>query len=337
MKKAFVQINLDAILYNYRHLVCQYHKPVIAVIKDNAYGMGAIQVAHQLKNEPGIIFAVKDFDEAIELRNAKISNDILVLGVFEKKDLDLALHYRLTVVVHTLQQLEDLKDSYLPFHLKINTGMNRLGLSVDDFNLAYQTINENQNQYQLKGIMTHFATADLHHQQYHLFVETLKKIDRSDLMIHCLSSNSLFEEDFTTHLRVGIKLYGFSERSSLYKSALELYAPIVYKTSVKKGSFVGYDFNYQVPEDGFLYVLPLGYSNGWGRFVKSYAYLNDVYLVQAGNISMDYSVYYTQEDIKKDTILELIGMHIPLEHLTDLNRISLYQMLTNLRVERYYL
>lgn len=337
MKKAFATINLDAILYNYRHLVCKYHKKVIAVIKDDAYGLGKIQVSNKLKNEPDIIFAIKDIDEAIELRHANITNDLLVLGIFEKRDLDLAIHYKLTLICNSLEHLEMLKDTSIPFHLKINTGMNRLGLSIDNFNKAYEIISNNKSSYNLRGIMTHFATDDSNHKQYNLFVETLKNVDRNGLIIHCLSSNSLFEEDFTTHLRVGIKLYGFLERSSLFKSSLELYSPFIFKTAVRKGDFVGYNFKFEVEEDGFLYVLPLGYANGFGRFDKSYAYLNDTYLVQAGNISMDYTVYFSKEDIKKDTILELIGSHVPLEHLATLNRISLYQLLVNLKVDKFYL
>ena len=118
MKKAYAKINLDAILYNYRHLKCQFQKNIIAVLKDDAYGLGAVPIAKHLQNEEGIVFAVKDLHEAIQLRKAKIIKDILVLGVFEKKDLSKIKKYHLQVIVTTLKQLEELKDTSIPFHLK---------------------------------------------------------------------------------------------------------------------------------------------------------------------------------------------------------------------------
>ncbi len=336
MKEAYAQINLDAILYNYRHLKCQYHKNIIAVIKDDAYGVGAVFVANKLKNEEGIIFAVKNFDEAIKLRNANILNEILVLGVFEQEDIITAKEYRLSVIVTHLNQLEWLKNQNIPFHLKIDTGMNRLGLSIMEYNQAILEVYQNKS-YLLKGIMTHFATADEDHQQYDLFCQCLENIDTSNLIIHCFSSNSIRDENKTNYARIGMKLYGFLERSAMLKNAVEVFSPIVFKQKVQKGENVGYDFIYKAKEDGYLYVLPIGYANGWGRFNKSLAYLPLHRLEQAGNISMDYSVYFSKEDIKKDMIVELIGLNAPLEKLAQWNHISMYEILSKLKLKHIYL
>ena len=336
MKKAYAKINLDEILYNYRHLKCQFQKNIIAVLKDDAYGLGAVPIAKHLQNEEGIVFAVKDLHEAIQLRKAKIIKDILVLGVFEKKDLSKIKKYHLQVIVTTLKQLEELKDTSIPFHLKVNTGMNRLGLSIEDFKKAFFLCHHHP-QYCLKGIMTHFATADENHKQYQVFKEALQGLDCSSLMIHCFSSNSLQQDDLTNYCRVGIRLYGLFKRDLMLKNALEIESPIAHIQKVYPHDFVGYDFQYEVKEKGYVYILPLGYANGWGRFVKSYAFFENIYLEQAGTISMDYTAYFSTQKIKKDTILELVSLHVPIEQLADYNRISIYEILTRLRLKRIYL
>ncbi len=336
MKKAYAKINLDAILYNYRHLKCQYEKNIIAVLKDDAYGFGAVRVAQHLKHEKGIVFAVKDIQEGKKLRQAKITNDILILGVFEKKDLLSIKKYHFQVIVTSLKQLNDLKNTSIPFHLKINTGMNRLGLSIDDFKKAF-AICRHHSEYCLKGVMTHFATSDKNHYQYLKFKEALKGLDLTSLMIHCFSSYSLQKEDLTNYCRVGIRLYGLFERDLMLKNALEIESPIAHIQKVKKGDLVGYDFQYKVKTDGYVYILPLGYANGWGRFLKSYAYFENIYLEQAGTISMDYTAYFSTYKIKKDTILELVSLHVPIEQLAQNNRISIYEILTHLRLKRIYL
>lgn len=331
MKTALKKIDLNAILYNYRHLKCTYKKNIIAVLKDNAYGCGLIKTAKILQNEENIIFAVKNFAEAIALRQEEIKNPILVLGVFEKNDLTLAKQYSLTVIVSDIDQLPYLKNSGVDFHIKMNISMNRLGLKPIDFINTYYMTYKNSS-FSLKGLMTHFATADTDHHQYKTFIDVLDKInyDKS-LIIHCLSSNSLFLEEKTNYVRVGMKLYGFLERSSMLKDAINLTAPIIKVIPVKKGEKVGYDLSYTVPEDGYIYILPLGYQNGWGRFKISYAFYDYKYLIQAGKQSMDYTAYFCKYNIKKGEIVELISLNVPLEHLATLNNLSIYQILIQLK------
>ena len=336
MKKACLKINLDAILYNYRHLKCEYKKNIIAVLKDDAYGMGAIQVANTLKNEEGVVFAVKDIKEGLELRYAHIDTDILILGVIQKEDIPVLQKFHFQVIVTELEQLIFLKNTGIPIHLKINTGMNRLGLAKDEFKEAFFKCHQ-QNDYCLKGVMTHFATADENHFQYQQFKEALEGLDLTSLMVHCFSSNSLKVDDLSNYCRVGIRLYGLFNRDLMLKNALELESPIVHQFFVKKGQKVGYDWLYEVKADGYLCVLPLGYAQGWGRYQKSFAYYENNYLEQAGNISMDYTVYFSPKPIKKDTILELISLHVPIEQVASINRVSVYEILVRLSLDRLYL
>lgn len=326
MKKPLLKIDEDAILYNYRHLKCAYEKNIIAVLKDDAYGFGLLKVANLLKNEDGIIFAVKNFDEALQLRLNHIDNDILVLGVFEEKDLAIANKYNLTVLLVNISQLSSLKKSNVKFHIKVNTGMNRLGVKIGQTQALFNLVFQNED-YRLTGIMTHFATKDEDNIQYEIFKKCLASLDTSNLIIHCFSSSSIKKDNLTTHARIGLKLYGFSERSAMLKNALDLYCPVVCNYKIKRNEKVGYDFMFTAPEDGYLYILPIGYNDGWGRLKISYAYSKGLYLKQAGNISMDFSAYFSATKIDFDEPLQLIGIDTPLEHLATLNGICLHEIL----------
>ena len=118
--------------------------------------------------------------------------------MFEKKDLLSIKKYHFQVIVTSLKQLNDLKNTSIPFHLKINTGMNRLGLSIDDFKKAF-AICRHHSEYCLKGVMTHFATSDKNHYQYLKFKEALKGLDLTSLMIHCFSSYYIQNEELTNY------------------------------------------------------------------------------------------------------------------------------------------
>ena len=334
-----MNVDLDNIIYNYRHLKCYYNKNVIAVLKDDAYSVGLIQVMNALKNEEGIIIAISSLKEAISLRNNGFSKDILYLNVFDNDDIEIIKEYDISVIIDNLRQLELLKDSNIKFHLKINTGMNRLGLNEYDYKKALRII-ENSNKYKMVGVMSHFATDDNDKKSYNLFEKCVNMIKNKDnLIIHCFASSSLNEkkDNITNYLRVGIKLYGIGERNAFLHNALTLYSPILTIKEINAFSKVGYDYMYQTKEKGYLYVLPIGYGQGWGRFMSSLGYNNYNYLSQAGKISMDYSTYFSKKSINMDEMIELFGKNIPLEAICKENNIDPHEVLVRLKVKKKYL
>ena len=106
MKEAILHVDLDAILYNYRHLKCYYKKNVIAVLKDDAYHIGLLKVMETLKNEEGIIIAINHLSEAILLRENGFENDILYLNVFDSEDIPTIIKYNISVIIDSLTQLK---------------------------------------------------------------------------------------------------------------------------------------------------------------------------------------------------------------------------------------
>ena len=105
MKEAIMNVDLDSIIYNYRHLKCYYGKNVIAVLKDDAYGVGLIEVSDALKYEEGLIIAVNKLSEAILLREHDFAKDILYLNVFDKDDIEIIKEHNISVIIDNIKQL----------------------------------------------------------------------------------------------------------------------------------------------------------------------------------------------------------------------------------------
>ena len=338
MKEATLNVDLDAIVYNYRHLKCFYKKNIIAVLKDDAYGVGIIEVMKALQYEENIIIGVNHLNEAIKLRENGYEKGILYMNVFDENDLNTIQSLNLQVIVESLSQLSLLKNTTIPFHLKFNTGMNRLGLNEEDSKKVEQIIHKFKKQYNLIGLMTHFATNDKNHECYKKFVKMIENFNKGNLIVHCFASSSLDHDldDITNTLRIGIKLYGIGERNSFLHPALTLTSPILKIRAIKQQEFVGYDYLFKTPYNGYLYILPIGYGQGWGRFITSLAYTNFCFLKQAGNISMDYSTYFSKEPIDITQDVELFGKNIQIEELARINHIDPHEILVRLKVKKIY-
>ena len=338
MKEAILHIDLDSILYNYRHLKCYYNKKVIAVLKDNAYGLGLLEVYKTIKDESDLIIALSSLKEIELLRNNMCQNDIIYLNVFDESDIKEIKDNNIIVIVENLKQLELVKKHQLRFHLKFASKMNRLGLNYQDALVAILKINRNINSYKLEGVMTHFANEDKDHSDYYLFESYVRKINKKDLIIHCFASSSLNEyfDNISTHIRVGIKLYGIGERNAFLHNVMTLTAPILSIKEVKKDQEVGYDLTYKCKENGYLYILPIGYGQGLVRYKDSVCFIDGLFLKQAGKISMDYATYFSTTLINTDKNVELFGKKIPIECLCKINDISPHEMIVSLKVKKEY-
>ena len=338
MKEATLHIDLDSILYNYRHLKCYYNKKVIAVLKDNAYGIGLLEVYKTLKDESDLIVALSSLIEVEKLRNIDCKNDIIYLNVFDENDIEFIKANNVVVIVENLKQLELAKKYQLRFHLKFASKMNRLGLNYQDALVAILKINRNLNSYKLEGVMSHFADEDKDHSNYYLFEKYIKKINKKDLIIHCFASSSLNEyfDNITTHIRVGLKLYGIGERNAFLHNVVTLTSPILTIKEAKKDQEVGYDLTYRCKENGYLYILPIGYGQGLVRYKDSICFVDNLFLKQAGKISMDYATYFSTTLIDINKNVELFGKKIPIESLCKINNISPHEIIVSLKVKKEY-
>jgi alanine racemase len=295
-RPAVAHIRLDAFRHNYRVAKRLSGSKALAVVKANAYGHGAVTCAQAIANEADG-FAVACIEEALTLRNAGISNPILLLeGFFSADELPEIVAHDLWIVVHHEWQVEVLKQAQLAkpvqVWLKMDTGMHRVGLSPEEYHLAWETLHHHPN---VAGMvaMTHFANADnldKPHttEQINLFKQTLNpsisgafnlsgvSVANSAAIIAWPQSHALHPLNWA---RPGIMLYGAdplfesvfpSEDPALrLQAVMQLRSKIIATRFVKKGTAIGYGSLFTAKRDTLVGVVACGYADGYPRSASS--------------------------------------------------------------------
>ena len=258
--------------------VVKQHAPnskVMAVIKANGYGHGLINVAHGLSATDA--FAVLGLNEAIDLREAGFEHRILLLeGVFAVEELAIVASFGIDMVVHSALQIEMLEHVALSrpirVHLKMNTGMNRLGFKPDVFLAALHRLNTNKNVAEIT-LMTHFATADDEDgidAPLALFKQT---VDGLNLPVSLANSASILRhpKSYADWVRPGIMLYGATPVSDVSASAyglrpaMEFTTEIIAVQTISAGESVGYGNRYTATKKTRVGVVACGYADGYPR------------------------------------------------------------------------
>ena len=283
----YATVNLAALAHN---LSCikRYLSPgceVMAVVKANAYGHGAVEIAQALARQDIGRLAVASLDEGIALRQAGLSAPIVVLGaLFEEQVSDLVAH-RLTPVVsdgRILPALAKAARSHpapYPIHLKVETGMGRLGFSPEElFSLLENPIL--RSPLQVEGMMTHLADADgadstSTERQLGAFRTILEQIRQRGLtlpLIHTANSAAIvrFPEAHFSLVRPGIMLYGYhtlpaTVPASDLRPVLSLQTRIVQLRTIPRGGTVSYNGTFVAARPTRIAVLPIGYADGYSR------------------------------------------------------------------------
>ncbi len=285
--RSWIEVNLKHLKNNARVLKSLMPSgcELMAVVKANAYGHGAVQIARTM-NEIGVrAFAVATLGEGIELRNNGILGDILVLGYTDINQAGQLKHYQLTQAVIDYDYALRLNDLQLGLqvHLKIDTGMHRLGISSQDVEKISQTFD--LGGIKVMGMFTHLSVADQQEEEaveytrgqikefYHL-VKKLKDVGFAIPKLHIQSSYGLmnYPELRCDYARIGIALYGSFSRpgdqarlSVLLKPVLSLKARIAMIREVAAGECVGYGRETPLMQNSRIAVLPIGYADGLPR------------------------------------------------------------------------
>lgn len=271
----------------------------LAVIKANAYGHGLLRAAAALRDADG--FAVLDLEDAVRLREAGHSRRILLLeGFFEPPELRCFSESRLTAVVHSLEQIRMLEQarlsSRIAVFLKVNTGMNRLGLPGDVLRGAVEQLQASGNVAEIT-LMTHFANADdARGIQWQL--EILRRATAGlDLPVSTANSAALLRYPSLTQgwTRPGIMLYGaspFADQSAAelgLKPAMTLESNIIAVQSLTPGDRVGYGGAFTAEHRMRIGVVACGYADGYPRHADSGTpvLVNGLRTGTVGRVSMD--------------------------------------------------
>jgi alanine racemase len=316
-----------------------------AVLKANAYGHGLERAARALEAADG--FAVLDFQEAARLRVAGVSKPILMLeGFFKPDDLPLLAKYSLTPVIHNPAQVEMLKGSELPadidVYLKVNSGMNRLGFTVDNLRLAYKAIRMHRR---VKGLtlMTHFADADGPSgvkAQLDWFEELVRPFETGQRSLANSAALIRFPETRGDWVRPGIMLYGcspFADRTAEslgLKPAMTLSSEIIATQRLQPGECIGYGFSYEAVGEMTIGVVACGYADGYPRHAPTgtLVLVNGKRSRIVGRVSMD-MICVDLSDLPEASIgtpVTLWGEGLPADEVAASAGTLSYELLTKL-------
>jgi len=321
----WIEISKKALLGNLRLIKKTIPKTtkIMAMVKANAYGHGLDIVAPVLA--PHIdFFGVNTIDEALKINHLK--NHILITSPISPSNFSIAQKHHFSLCVPSLDYLNKLINYKLPIHLKINTGMNRLGISLVELLSALDTLKHSK--LIPEGIYTHFHSSDTNPKS------TLSQLDQFNqavfqakynfpkILAHCANSSAIFNYP-QTHLdmvRPGL---------ALYTNVLSLYCRTIQTRKISSSDTVGYSATYKSTKDGLMSVLPIGYSDGYDRKLSNNGrvWSGGSYFPIIGRISMNFTT------IKAPNItspIELIGSHITAEEIANLTGTINYEILSRL-------
>lgn len=330
---AYVKLNLDALQHNLS--VVRRFAPgskVMAVIKANAYGHGLLRVAEKLPNVDG--FAVARVDEGIRLRKAGLPQRIAVMEGFTCEDeLDDLIEFGLDALIHSFGQLEIIEQksgaAVINVWLKIDTGMNRLGFSVDDIASVHRRLKACSIIRSPVGFMTHLANADDRTDPM-----TLKQIDLfKRTLSDCIGPRSIansagilgWRESLSDWVRPGIMMYGvspFPENTGEdfgLKPVMGLHSRLIAVKSVRQGETVGYGGSWVCDRPTTMGVVAIGYGDGYPRQARpgTPVLVNGHRMPMIGRVSMDMiTVDLTgQSAVKPGDQVTLWGPGLPVEEV----------------------
>lgn len=326
-RDTWVEINLDAIRQNVRNMKKHVGETeVIAVVKANAYGHGDAEIAEAALASGASMLAVAFLDEALSLREKGITAPILVLGASRAADVQTAVDYNITLTVYSLDWLKEamreLERGTLFYHIKVDTGMGRLGFTEKEKLTEFVGFSIAEEKAAIKGIYTHFATADeletgYFEKQFNRFNEMLEGLPTENWMVHCGNSATglRFPEKLFNAVRLGISMYGLSPSEEIkeelpyrLEEAFSLHTKLVYVKKIHKGDSVSYGATYKAEKDEWVGTLPIGYADGWIRKLKnSEVLIEGKRMPIIGRICMDQCMVLLPEEVSPGTEVTLIG------------------------------
>lgn len=284
--KSWLEISQDNLFSNLKEIrKCVGPKvKVLAIVKSNAYGHGLVEITNLLKNKVDY-FGVDNIDEALKIRSHKIKTPILVIGYVPKPKFEKAAEKNISIALYNYEDLAFIKNlkpaKPLRVHLKIETGMNRQGIKLQDLPKFINFIKKNKDRIILDGVYTHLADSDdLVFTNYQLknFQETIKLLEESglnNLLKHCSASAGIFsgKKFHFNFVRTGISLYGYwnspkiKERGKNYtlKPVLTFKSVVAQVKTVKKNETVGYGRTWKAKKDTTIAIIPVGYYDGFDR------------------------------------------------------------------------
>lgn len=370
-RRTYLEVDCDKLKNNIINIKQNYpgYEYYFGVVKANAYGHGGYIINSLI--EGGINYlAVSSLEEALKLREYNAEIPILILEPIHLEFLDKCIKYNITITVSNMEYFNELLTIELPaqlkIHVKLDTGMSRLGLSSsNELNQLFKKISNNPNLY-LEGIYTHFATSGINDKhwdnQLNKFKEITKDIDLSTIpIIHMGRSLTLVNHEkipFCNGTRLGIVMYGMSQSMPAgkgfktflrnlrnnhnkkklkispttttnnlnLKTAITLYSEVIELHKIHQNDFVGYGALYTAQKDEIIATIPIGYADGIPKNIKHVAINGNKYDV-VGEICMDMICAKVDSSVKLyDKVTLIGGDELPVKKVANECGISSYTL-----------
>ena len=316
-RPTWAEINLDNLSFNFHSAKKFIGEKIkyMAVIKADAYGHGALECAKRLEAENIDWFGVALPEEGFALRKNGITKPILCLGSFWAGQENLLLENSLTPVIYQIEAAERFnqaakgKELVANVHLKIDTGMGRIGVRFDEVKVLAESIRKLEN-IRIDGLMTHFAAADdLKQNDF-----TNLQISRFEEVVEMFADEGIFptykdlanspgaighKESHGNMVRLGGILYGLAGDvlpeeidKPEFKPVLSLQTQIAHIKRVPKGESLGYNLTFRTERDSLIATIPIGYHDGYRRGFsnKSRVLINGAFAPVVGKVSMDWTI-----------------------------------------------
>ncbi len=312
IRPVWAEVNLDNIINNIKEIKKNINgEEIIAVVKANAYGHGAIDVAPVLIENGADKLAVAMLSEALELREAGIKVPILILGYTDVSFAEMLINNDIEQTVYSLDYAKELSKKAevlgkaAKIHIAVDTGMGRIGFLPNEKSVEEVVEISKLSNLRITGVFTHFSNADEEdkryaHNQIEKFNSFINEIEKREVNLgvkHISNSASIIdiEDAHYNAIRPGIILYGYYPSDYINKDklklmpALSLKCQVIHVKELPKGEYIGYGRKFRTERDSVIATLPIGYADGYirGLYGKAQVIINGKLAPVVGKICMD--------------------------------------------------
>lgn len=305
------RIDLDAVEYNCSNVRAKLPDDckLLGVIKADAYGHGAVELAHLL-DEKCDFFGVACIEEAVELKKAGVKAPVLILGYVDSNVYDLVVKYDVRIPIFSMESAVALSNEAVrqgktvPFHFCIDTGMSRIGFQVNEQSADVCKEITLLPNIEAEGLFSHFATADeadltkakAQRERYKAFVKMLEDRGVNIPVKHLNNSAGIMNfDEYFDMCRMGIILYGLYPSEEVDKSLLDIKPVMSWLTHIthiktlEPGREISYGGTYKTTEPRVIATIPVGYADGYPRCLsnKGRVIINGQYANIVGRVCMD--------------------------------------------------
>ena len=364
----FAEIDLNAFSHNLKQVRLKVGKDrkIISIIKADAYGHGAVEIAKRSSVSGADMLGVSTVGEGIELREAEIESPILLLGGCSKGDAEWIVSYNLKSIIYSFDAVLSLskeaerQGKIADVHIKVDTGMGRIGIQSDEVMGLVKKVSSLKN-IKIEGILTHFATAyevdrEFTGRQIKTFkavIDELKKSGFSFSFMHASNSAAIvnYPESYFNTVRPGIILYGstpfdFPVEDFLIKPVMSWKTSIVHLHNTPEKTGISYGRRFVTKRDSIIATIPVGYADGYSRSLsnKVQVLVGGRRVNQIGTICMDMCMIDVTDlpDVKVGDDVVLLGRQggeeIRVEELASIAGTIPYEIFCSIgrRVRRVY-